>query len=230
MIEDVREDLRHPLYTVTVEGGAMASADIWLMIVLIAFLVIVFVAVSTCIRDVKKKRRVQALVLAVIVLIALVRVGIALADMSDVADAPGAAKDSVALDTSVESDEPEENAGVEDTTDAEKFAEDGPGGRKKVEFYGISLEDKQYDGSAVKLDMSRFLCSEVSIMDYTTLDYDIEVLSGGVDEDGEYVFNPGNLVYGALPKEPGTYRLTISIPRYNKKFFGEKVIEFTIAK
>jgi len=237
LIEDVREDLRHPLYTVTVEGGSIFGdgTDILLVIVLIAFVVIVLVAVGKCIHDVKKKKRVQALLLAVVIVIALVRVGFALADEGT---EPNALAEKEVAEGTVESDEvagdessaASGNSAVAESATAPGLGEDVPAGKEAVEFYGITVESKKCDGSAVKLDMSRFLCSEPTIMDYTMFNYSVDVVSGGVDAEGAFVFNPGNLCYGALPKQPGTYRLTISIPDDNREFWGKEVIEFTISE
>lgn len=215
LIEGARGDLRHPLYTVTVEGGAVLDGDDWMTIVTIGlFLVVTVCAVVVCRKFWKEKSYITAIVLAAMLILGIVRIG-----MVGTRDYKPVEEDMSGATVSLEGSEV-----IEDS--AEKVS----AGKEKVEFYGITVEANHSGDSPVKLDMSRFLCSEVSIMDYTLLDYNIEVVSGGVDSDGVFNFNPGNLYYGALPKQPGTYRLTISVPKTNKDFWGKEVIEFTIAK
>ena len=105
-------------------------------------------------------------------------------------------------------------------------------GKTEVQLYGIKVEGKKYDGHPVKLDLSGFNCSEPSIMDTASLKYSITTVSGGVDPvtKEQYVFHPGNLIYGMMPKEPGTYHMTISVPQSNKDFYGEVVFDFTITE
>lgn len=238
LIEAVREDLRHPLYTVSVEGGAMTVGSI---LIVIAFLVVALGTVLACGYLWVKKKRAVAIVLAVGMALVLVGVGTVLVNDGGEVGTSENVGEFADGEKSEKSGEFEETVAVENAsaTGVDNFAESGsviisgltedaPTGKDKVEFYGITVESKKYNGAAVKLDMSRFLCSEVSIMDYTQLDYVVEVVNGGVDEDGAFVFAPGNLCYGALPKQPGNYRLTISIPEDNEEFWGEEVIEFTI--
>ncbi len=106
-------------------------------------------------------------------------------------------------------------------------------GKTEVQLYGIKVAaSKKYDGQPMKLDLTGFNCSNPAIMDTASLKYTMEVLSGGVDPvtNAQYRFNPGNLIYGMMPKEPGTYKLTISLPQNNKDFYGEVSFEFTITE
>jgi len=84
----------------------------------------------------------------------------------------------------------------------------------------------------MKLDLTGFNCSNPAVMDTASLKYKMEVLSGGVDPvtNKRYEFHPTNLIYGMMPKEPGTYRLTISLPQSNKDYYGEVVFDFTITQ
>ena len=90
-------------------------------------------------------------------------------------------------------------------------------GKKEVTLSGITVESKKYDGVAPKLDISRFVCSDPTVIDCRSFSYVIEGRDGTTYSSTEY-----------MPKEVGKYTITISVGKKDKDHFGSQVIDFEI--
>ena len=100
--------------------------------------------------------------------------------------------------------------------------------KKAVEFTGVYVEDKEYDGKAARLETDDILAvipgteeEEIQFSDYDKIIYSV---TGTLADGSAYTSND------RLPKQVGTYTLHVKLGKESAFFKGETLIEFSITE
>ncbi len=100
--------------------------------------------------------------------------------------------------------------------------------KQEVEFTGVYVEDKEYDGKAARLETDDILAvkpgTEEEDIQFTDYDKIVFSVTGTLADGSEYTRND------RLPKEVGTYTLHVTLSSKSAFFKGETTIEFSITE
>ena len=100
--------------------------------------------------------------------------------------------------------------------------------KKAVEFTGVYVEDKEYDGKAARLETDDILAvipgteeEEIQFSDYDKIIFSV---TGTLADGSVYTSND------RLPKQVGTYTLHVKLGKESAFFKGETLVEFVITE
>ena len=100
--------------------------------------------------------------------------------------------------------------------------------KQEVEFTGVYVEDKEYDGKAARLETDDILAvmpgTEEENIQFTDYDKIVFSVTGTLADGSTYTATD------RLPKQAGTYTLHVKLSNKSAFFKGETLVEFSITE